>query len=63
MLSEGIPIGFGLGLAMHENAMKNYSGMSHEEQQEVLERAKQAESKRDMELLINQIGKMNQPLG
>lgn len=63
MLSEGVPIGFGLGLAMHENAMKNYSGMNEEEQERVLERARQAESKQDMEILINQIGKMNQPLG
>lgn len=63
MLSEGIPIGFGLGLAMHENAMKNYSGMNDEEQGKVLEQARQAQSKKDMEILINQIGKMNQPLG
>ena len=63
MLTEGLPIGFGLGLAMHENAMTNYSGMSEEEQEKVLEQARQAQSKRDMEILINQIGKMDQPLG
>ena len=40
MLTEGIPIGFGLGLAMHENAMTNYSGMSEEEQEKVLEQAR-----------------------
>ena len=37
--------------------------MSEEEQEKVLEQARQAQSKRDMEILINQIGKMDQPLG
>lgn len=63
MLSEGVPIGFGLGLAMNETAMSNYSGMSDEEKEKVLDQARQAQSKKEMELLINQIGKINQPLG
>lgn len=63
MLSEGVPIGFGLGLAMHETAMTNYAGLSDEEKEEVLEQARQAQSKQEMQILINQIGKMNQPLG
>lgn len=63
MLSEGVPIGFGLGLAMNETAMSNYSGMSDEEKEKVLDQARQAQSKKEMELLISQIGKINQPLG
>ena len=64
-INEGVSYAF----RRHSNwiwagtAVQNYSGMNDEEQEKVLEQARQAQSKKDMEILINQIGKMNQPLG
>lgn len=56
---DAVPIGFGMALAQNLNAMKRYSAMSEAEKEEVLNRARDAKSRNEMESLINSLS----PLG
>jgi len=47
-----VPIGFGMALAMNEPAMNAYSAMSEEQKQEILNRAHNAHSEREMHDLV-----------
>ena len=47
-----VPIGFGMALAMNEPAMNAYSAMSEEQKQEILNRAHNARSEREMHDLV-----------
>lgn len=59
MLSEGGPVGFGLSLAL-----TNKHNPSHgEESEEALKREKEKELEKEVGILVNQIGKINQPPG
>ena len=52
-------MGFGLSLAL-----TNKHEPSHgEESEEAIKREKEKELKKEVGILVNQIGKMNQPLG
>lgn len=50
---DAVPIGFGMALAQNLNAMKSYSGMSEAEKEEILNRARDAKSRDEMESLIH----------
>ncbi len=52
-----LPLGLTLGMAMKENAMKNYSLMSESEQENVKNQAKSVKNKYEMEQLIDRIDK------
>ncbi len=52
MDSGNVPIGFGLALAMNEPAMEAYANMTEEQKQEILNRAHQARSKKEMQSLV-----------
>ena len=52
-----LPLGLTLGMAMKENAMKNYSLMSESEQENVKSQAKSVKNKYEMEQLIDRIDK------
>lgn len=52
-----LPLGLTLGMAMKENAMKNYSLMSESEQKNVKNQAKSVKNKYEMEQLIDRIDK------
>lgn len=54
--AKDVPIGFGLSLAMDEQAMRRYSQMTEGERKEWLEKAGQVQSKAEMEQLVNQMG-------
>ena len=47
-----VPIGFGLALTQNEAAMIRYAHLSEAEKQELLERAHNARSERDMYTLV-----------
>lgn len=53
--SEELPIGFGLSLAMNENAMQKFSGMTEQEKKAVVEKSKDVSSRREMEQLVNEV--------
>ncbi|MDY2627440.1 MAG: hypothetical protein SOW08_03870 [Lachnospiraceae bacterium] len=55
-LEEELPIGFGLSLAMHEQAMKNFAGMDDRQKSQVIEESRNVNSKREMEQLVERIG-------
>ena len=52
-----LPLRLTLGMAMKENAMKNYSLMSESEQENVKNQAKSVKNKYEMEQLIDRIDK------
>jgi len=54
--AKDVPIGFGLSLAMNEQAMERYSQMTEMERKSWLKQAGQVKSKAEMEQLVNRIG-------
>lgn len=55
-----VPIGFGLALAQNETAMSVYAGMGAPEKQAVLEKARGAQSQREMEQIVSTLA--NSPM-
>ncbi len=53
--NDAIPVGFGMGLAQNISAMKHFSGMTEAEKEEILNRARDAKSKEEMEELISSL--------
>lgn len=53
--AKDVPIGFGLGLAMNEQAMRHYGEMTEEERSSWLTKAGQVSSKEEMQRLVEQI--------
>ncbi len=52
---ESIPVGFGMGLAMNLDAMDHFSRLSEAEKEELLNRARDARSKHDMDCIIDEL--------
>ena len=52
-----VPIGFGMALAMNHAAMENYAAMTEQQKQEILSKAHNARSEKEMHELINSIAK------
>lgn len=52
---DAVPIGFGMALAQNLNAMKHFSGMTEAEKEEILNRARDAGSKKEMDSLIESL--------
>lgn len=47
-----VPIGFGMALAMNEPAMAAYSAMTEEQKQQILNRAHNVRSEKEMHALV-----------
>lgn len=56
---EEMPLGLGFGLAMNEQAMNSFSSMTEPEKRQVIEAARNVQSKSEMESLIQDIAKMS----
>lgn len=50
-----VPIGFGMALAMNEPAMAAYCAMAEPQKQEVLNRAHNARSEKEMHRIVNSL--------
>lgn len=50
-----IPLGFGMALAMNPNAMNAYSAMTEQQKQDILSKAHNARSEREMHDLVNSL--------
>ncbi len=50
-----VPIGFGMALAMNPDALNAYSAMNDAEKQNILSRAHNAGSEREMHQIVNSI--------
>lgn len=53
-----VPIGFGMALAMNQPALNAYSAMTEEQKQDVLERAHNARSEKEMHDIVNSLAGM-----
>ncbi len=51
-----VPVGFGMALAMNEPAMAAYAAMTEQQRQAVLNKARNARSKREMQQIVSSIG-------
>ena len=47
-----VPIGFGMALAMNQNAMNAYAAMSEQQKQEILNKAHNVRSEKEMHTLV-----------
>lgn len=54
--AKDVPIGFSLSLSMNEQAMEHYSRMTKEEREGWIAKARQVQSKAEMERLVNRLG-------
>lgn len=52
---DGIPMGLGFGLALNEDAMTNFASMTEQEKKQVIEAARNVQSKQEMKNLIQSI--------
>lgn len=53
--ADGLPLGFGMALTMNERAMTRYAGLTEAQKEELIMRAKDANSKEEMERIVNSI--------
>ena len=52
-----VPIGFGMALAVNEPAMNVYAAMTEQQKQEILNRANNVRSEREMHDLVTALAK------
>ena len=50
-----VPIGFGMALAVNEPALNAYSAMSEEQKQDILKKAHNVRSEKEMHDLVNSL--------
>lgn len=51
----GLPLGFGMTLAMNERAMTGYAGLTEAQKEDIILRAKDAKSKEEMERIVSSL--------
>lgn len=51
-----LPLGFGMALAQHPDAMARFTAMSEAEQQAILQQAHTVHSKKEMQNLVADLG-------
>lgn len=56
---DGLPIGLGFGLAMNEEAMKQFAAMTDEEKRQVIETARAVQSREEMQHLVRDIAHLD----
>lgn len=55
--SDKLPLGFTMALAHNVNAFNAFLALDDKSQDEIIEKAKHTETKREMQMLVNNIGK------
>lgn len=55
MDTEGLPLGFGMALAMNEPAMRGYAGLTEAEKEQVILRCKDAKTKKQMQKIVDSL--------
>ena len=51
----GVPSGFSMGLAMHQEAWDNYSKLTEAEKEKLIAQSKNVKSREEMDALINSL--------
>ena len=54
-LAGGLPVGFGMSLAMNEAAMDSYAGLTEAEKEDVILRCKDAKTKDQMQKIVDSL--------
>ncbi len=55
MTNRDLPLGFGMALAQHPDAMKRFSDMSESEQAEILSQVHNVSSKKEMQQFVSKL--------
>lgn len=55
---DGLPLGLGFGLATNQRAMMEFASLSDKEKQQVIEAARQVQSKEEMQRFVNSIAEI-----
>ena len=53
--ATGMPMGFGMALAMNEPAMRSYAALSETEREHLILRCKDARSKEEMQKIVDSL--------
>lgn len=56
---QEMPIGFGFRLAMNEEAMNHFADMNDQEKRQVVEAARQAQTKEQMDQIVENIAHLD----
>uniref|UniRef100_UPI0040564562 hypothetical protein n=1 Tax=Acetatifactor sp. TaxID=1872090 RepID=UPI0040564562 len=51
----GLPLGFGMALAMNEPAMRGYAGLTETEREHIIMKCKDARSKEEMQRIVDSL--------
>lgn len=54
-LNNGVPLGFGMALAMNRDAFDNYSKLTEAEKEKILAESHNVKSKEEMQKIINSL--------
>lgn len=57
-MEKDMPMGFAFQMALNEQAMENFAGMTEEEKKQVLEAARSVHSKQEMKGIVEDLGNM-----
>lgn len=55
-ITNGLPLGFAMGMAMNEQALDNYGRLTEYEKEKLLAQSKNVKSKEEMNQLIQRLG-------
>ena len=56
MLTNGLPMGLAIGMAMNEKAINNYSKLTEYEKEKLLAESKSVKNKAEMDQIIKNLG-------
>lgn len=56
MLTNGLPMGLAMGMAMNEKAINNYSKLTEYEKEKLLAESKSVKNKAEMDQIIKNLG-------
>lgn len=59
----GVPVGFGMALAMHPGGMETFAALSDLRKEEYLNRARNAKSKQEMQQIVQDLLEGNNYIG
>ena len=60
MREQEMPVGLGFSLAVNEKAMSHFAEMSDKEKRQVMEAARQAQTRKEMEQIIRDIADLEE---
>lgn len=53
--TDGLPLGFGMALAMNEPAMRGYAGLTEAEKEQIILQCKDVKTKKEMQKIVKSL--------